>query len=123
MAIKVLIYEDNENLRKSIQTLLIWNPAFDIVAAMPDAICVQEDISVLKPDVILMDIGLPGIDGYEVAKQIREFDARVRITAITGYGREEDRERSKQSGINFHLTKPVKVDDLNRALGYAANKK
>ena len=69
------------------------------------------------PDVVLLDLGLPGLTGWEVAAQLRadpRFD-RTAILAISGYGQEEDRRRSAEAGIDAHLTKPVDRDDLLRA--------
>jgi CheY-like chemotaxis protein len=64
------------------------------------------------PEVVLLDIGLPGIDGYEVAKRLRgepEGD-HLLVAAVTGYGQEEDRRRSKEAGFDEHLLKPVALD-------------
>jgi two-component system CheB/CheR fusion protein len=72
-----------------------------------------------KPDVILLDIGLPGRDGYEVAEILRadpQF-AQTKIIAVTGYGKDEDRQRSKAAGMDHHLTKPVAPEDLDHLMG------
>jgi two-component system CheB/CheR fusion protein len=65
--------------------------------------------------VVLLDIGLPGMDGYEVAKRLRTFPEtrEVLLIALTGYGREEDRARSKAAGFDHHLVKPVEPEALN----------
>jgi CheY-like chemotaxis protein len=70
------------------------------------------------PDVVLLDIGLPGISGYEVAKQLRdEFDmATPMLIAITGYGRRDDRKQSAAAGIDLHLVKPFDWVELNSIL-------
>ena len=62
-----------------------------------------------RPEVILLDIGLPVLNGYEVARTIRErpWGEEVVIVALTGWGQEEDRRRSKEAGIDHHLVKPV----------------
>jgi len=59
------------------------------------------------PDVALMDLGLPGMNGYEVARHIREKTDQPSLIAMTGYGQPEDRERSKEAGFEYHLVKPV----------------
>lgn len=67
-----------------------------------------------QPQVVLYDIGLPGINGYEVAQQLRaqpEFK-QTRLIALSGYGQERDRRRSKDAGFDYHLTKPVEPDAL-----------
>jgi len=71
-------------------------------------------MSSFKPDIVLLDIGLPGMSGYDVAKEIRGskgIDSTVLI-ALTGYGQPEDRIRSAEAGFDYHLTKPVELDLL-----------
>lgn len=71
-----------------------------------------------RPDAIVLDIGLPGVDGYEVARRIRTAKGAdaPRLIAITGYGREEDRERTRAAGFTAHLVKPVNFEALRRLL-------
>jgi CheY-like chemotaxis protein len=71
-----------------------------------------------RPDIVLLDIGMPGIDGYEVARRLRTLaKARpMRIVAVTGWGQEGDRERSREAGFDLHLVKPVDANELSRAL-------
>ncbi|HEX5056626.1 MAG TPA: response regulator, partial [Gammaproteobacteria bacterium] len=71
-----------------------------------------------KPDVILLDIGLPKLNGYETARRIREqqHDKRSFLVAMTGWGQEEDRRRSREAGFNAHIVKPVDPDTLTRLL-------
>ena len=68
----------------------------------------------LRPDVALIDLGLPGLDGYEIARQRRAVDDRrtILLVAVTGYGSPEDRERSLLAGFDVHLVKPVDPDLL-----------
>ncbi|MGH8195045.1 MAG: response regulator [Woeseiaceae bacterium] len=75
-----------------------------------------------RPDVILLDIGLPGLDGYEVAKQIRQNPALsdVLLIAISGYCQDEDRERSHNAGFDQHLAKPPEHEELLSLLAGAA---
>jgi two-component system CheB/CheR fusion protein len=67
-----------------------------------------------RPEVVLLDIGLPGMDGYEVAKRLRTRDGtrNAVLVAVTGYGRDEDRHRSRDAGFDHHLVKPVSYDAL-----------
>ena len=67
-----------------------------------------------QPDLVLLDIGLPGMDGYEVARRCRQDEALrpIMLVAMTGYGKEEDRRRSQEAGFNAHLVKPVNLEDL-----------
>ena len=75
---------------------------------------VSEGQHTRRPDVVLLDIGLPGLDGYEVARRLREDPATkdLVLVALTGYGQEEDRRRSHAAGFNEHLVKPASVDAL-----------
>lgn len=70
-----------------------------------------------RPEVVLLDIGLPEIDGYEAARRLRSRLGRnVRLIAVTGWGQERDRERARQAGFDAHLTKPVTLEALAKVL-------
>ncbi len=105
MAIKVLIYEDNENLRKSIQALLLWNNEFDIVAAMPDATSATDDIAVLKPDVVLMDIDMPVCNGVQAVTQIRKKNMDLPIIMFTVFDDDDNIFNAICAGANGYLLK------------------
>ena len=70
------------------------------------------------PEVVLLDIGLPGMDGYEVARQCRQDSGmdQMIVIAMTGYGKDEDRRRSQEAGFNAHFVKPVSLEDLQLLL-------
>jgi CheY-like chemotaxis protein len=72
----------------------------------------------LHPDVVFLDIGLPDVIGYEVARQLRRIPglARTRLIAVTGYGREEDIRRCKEAGIDVHFLKPVDPEEIKKVL-------
>jgi CheY-like chemotaxis protein len=74
-----------------------------------------------SPDVVLLDIGLPGMDGWQIAQQFRQQPAARRplLIALTGYGQDNDRQRSHEAGIDLHLLKPVDPDLLRRLLAQA----
>jgi CheY-like chemotaxis protein len=71
-----------------------------------------ELVAGFRPDAAVVDIGLPEIDGYEVARRIREQGIDCRLIALTGYGQDQDRERSRRAGFDAHLVKPVSVEKL-----------
>ena len=71
------------------------------------------------PDLVLLDIAMPGPDGYEIARRLRAHFALddVVLVALTGYGQEQDRKQALNAGFNFHLIKPVSIEDLRKVLG------
>ena len=71
-----------------------------------------------RPDVILCDLGLPGLDGYGVARALRSDPATAgtRLVAVSGYGQDEDRRRTREAGFDRHLVKPVNPDELREVL-------
>jgi two-component system CheB/CheR fusion protein len=109
---RVLLVEDDWDVAESMVELLgvlghRIRVAYDGVSALQVA-------SVERPDVMLVDIGLPGIDGYEVAKRARQDPnlQRTVLVALSGYGREEDKREAAAAGFHHHLTKPVAFDQL-----------
>ena len=74
-----------------------------------------------RPDMVLLDIGLPGVDGYEVARRLRALPGGIplHIVAVTGYGRDIDGEQSRAAGVDQHLLKPVRESELSRLLSQA----
>jgi len=78
-----------------------------------------EKLAAFAPDVMLVDIGLPGMDGYDLARRVRSRpEARgVALIALTGYGQVEDRRRAQAAGFDLHLTKPVDPERLEKVLG------
>jgi PAS domain S-box-containing protein len=114
--LRVLVVDDNVDSADSMAMLLSLDgyevrTAFDGPGALAEAL-------EFHPQVILLDIGLPGMDGYEVARRIRELPG-VRDTlmiAITGYGQDDDRARSRAAGFDHHLVKPVDPDTLSALL-------
>lgn len=110
---RVVIVEDNADARLSLRGLLeLQGHTIYEATDGPSGI---ETILREKPDVALIDIGLPGANGYEVARAVREkIDGSVRLVAITGYGLPEDRKKSAQAGFDLHLVKPVDDDALGK---------
>jgi len=76
-----------------------------------------EAVKLLRPEVAILDIGMPGLNGYETAQQIRsEFGSTIVLIAVTGWGQEEDKKRSREAGFDYHLTKPIDVLTLEQIL-------
>ncbi len=102
----VLIVEDGDDARRSMLTLLrLWGHKAQAAHDGPTG--VQRALEV-RPEIALVDIGLPGLDGYEVARQIRTLlGDRIHLIALTGYGQQEDRQKAFEAGFDRHLVKPV----------------
>jgi len=115
---RVVLIEDNADLRESIRQLLELDG--HVVATAGDGPEGLERIRSTRPDIALIDIGLPRMDGYAVAGIVRaELGDAVRLIALTGYGQAEDREKAAQAGFDGHLTKPITGRALRRVLGEA----
>jgi CheY-like chemotaxis protein len=100
------LIEDNADARMALAALLELEGC--VVDTAADGVAGIEIVRVKRPDVALVDIGLPGIDGYEVARRIRELGPpQPFMVALTGYSRPEDRERASVAGFDTHLVKPV----------------
>jgi PAS domain S-box-containing protein len=109
---RVLVVDDNVDAANSIAMILRMS-GYDVRCAY-DGPAALEAARSYHPEVVVLDIGLPVMSGYEVAKKLREQEefARIPIVAVTGYGQDEDRHRSFEAGFNCHLTKPVDVHAL-----------
>jgi CheY-like chemotaxis protein len=113
---RVLIVDDNHDAASTLEMLLqslghetrVVHSGVEALQAAPE----------FKPDVVLLDIGLPGIDGYEVARRLRSMTTErpFKIVAVTGWDQEADKRRSEEAGFDMHLVKPVAPADLEKAL-------
>ena len=113
---RVLIVDDNEDAANSLALVLkLGGHETTCVYTATDAVA---RALAFRPDAVLLDIGLPGMDGYEVAQQMRELPSLrdVRLVAVTGYGGTEDRRRAREAGFDDHLVKPVEFAVLDRVL-------
>jgi CheY-like chemotaxis protein len=116
---RVLIVDDNEDAANSLAMILeLGGHATASVYTAADAL---RRAAAFRPDIVLLDIGLPGMDGYEVAQKLRELPGLrdIRLIAVTGYGRSDDRARARDAGFDDHLTKPVDYAVLERTLAGA----
>jgi signal transduction histidine kinase/CheY-like chemotaxis protein len=105
--LRVLVVEDNVDAAESLAALVrLWGHEVDVVH---DGLTAIDAAREMRPEVVLLDIGLPGLDGYQVARKLREdvgLDGTM-LVAMTGYGQPEDRRRSREAGIHHHFVKPV----------------
>lgn len=114
--LRVLVVEDNEDTLELVQ-MWLRGLGHEVQGASDGTVGLESAIT-MKPDVALVDIGLPGIDGYEVARSVRASEEGVGIymVAVTGYGRPEDRARALDAGFDAYIVKPLDVASLKRAL-------
>jgi DNA-binding response OmpR family regulator len=109
---RILVVDDNVDAASSLAALLGLYGAEVMVA--PDGKAALDEFARLQPDAVVLDIGLPGMDGYAVAREMRRSakGTPARIVALTGWGQESDRQRARDAGIDHHLTKPADIEAL-----------
>jgi CheY-like chemotaxis protein len=113
VAARVLVVDDNKDAAELLaEALRAMGHRADAVF---DPLAALKAIPQFSPDVVLLDIGLPVMDGYELAEKIRHTSGgnSVRLFAVTGYGQTADRRRSLESGFEHHLSKPVDLEKLD----------
>lgn len=119
-ALHVLVVDDNVDAAEGLRRILqLHGHAVSVVHDGPAAL---EAARASKPELVLLDIGLPGMDGYEVVRRLRAEPELTRsyIAAVSGYGQDQDRRRSREAGFDAHLTKPVATAQLLSLLAEAA---
>ena len=116
---RVLVVDDNADGADMI-AMGLTTPKNEVKTAC-DGVAAMAIARAWKPDVVLLDIGLPGMDGFEVARRLRALPEgeQISIIATTGYGDERTRERSRLAGFDLHLVKPVSIEALARAVSAA----
>lgn len=113
---RILVVEDNPDAGQSLRDLLeMLGHSVEVVESGPEAL---EVLSQQRTDVVLCDLGLPGMSGYDIAHTVRSTAslANLWLVAVTGYGQPEDRRKAREVGFDVHLTKPVEIEKLNEAL-------
>jgi len=114
--VKVAVVDDNLDCASSTRDLLeLWG--FEVKSAY-DGKAALDLAREFHPDVMLLDIGLPNVDGYEVARQLRSdpIHNSMVLVAISGYGQPEDREKAYASGFDYHFTKPANMNAIKYIL-------
>ena len=113
---RVLVVDDNEDSAESMSVLLRLKG--HIVESEHDGRHALETAERFRPDVVLLDLGMPGMSGYEVCREIRKqpWGSEMLLIAQTGWGQDQDRQRTKDAGFNGHLIKPIDHDRLEKIL-------
>jgi DNA-binding NarL/FixJ family response regulator len=116
MPVKIVIYEDNANLRESLKSLLSLTDAYEVAASFPDCSDIVNQVRSIKPGVLLMDIDMPGINGIEAVKKVREFDKEVQIIMLTVFDDNTHVFEAIYAGANGYLLKKYVSDKLLSAI-------
>lgn len=114
--LRILLADDNRALAESWKALLTnWGHTIEVVHDGPAAL---EKAQRERPDIVLLDINLPGLDGYQVARRLHRKGVRKEglLVAVTGYGQEEDRRRAREAGFDLYLVKPVEPEEMQKLL-------
>ena len=113
---RILVVDDNHDSALSLAMML--SIMGHETRTAHDGESAVEAAGIFLPEVILLDIGLPKLNGYEVAQRIRErpWGASMFLIAVTGWGQDEDRQRSSEVGLNVHMVKPVEPSELEKLL-------
>jgi CheY-like chemotaxis protein len=111
----VLVVDDNQDAANTMAAVL--EATGYRVHVVYDGLAALAAVEAFAPDAVLLDIGLPGLSGLEVAERLRaELPQPPRLIAVTGFGTDEDRQASARAGFDAHLTKPVVISELTRLL-------
>jgi CheY-like chemotaxis protein len=119
---RILVVEDNADARKMLGVAL--KQAGHEVHEAGDGLSAIETGSAVQPEIALVDIGLPGVDGYEVARALRASHGGRRpvLIAVTGYGQPDDKQRATEAGFDAHITKPIDHERLERLIHEAGRR-
>ena len=113
---RILVVDDNEDSAEALSVLLRLNG--HLVESANDGRHALEAAERFRPDVILLDLGMPGMNGYEACREIRKqpWGGGMLLIAQTGWGQDQDRQRTKDAGFDGHLTKPIDQNRLEEIL-------
>ena len=116
MAIKVLIYDDNEALRTSMEILIAEDEEFELLALMPNAETVETDIAVMKPDVVLMDIDMPEVNGVDAVRRIRKNNEKLPVIMLTVFDDNENIFNAICAGASGYILKRYATEEIPAAI-------
>lgn len=116
MAIKVLVYDDNAALRTSIEALIAAEDDFALMAVMPNAETVETDVKQFQPDVVLMDIDMPVVNGVMAVKKIRQFNQQLPVIMLTVFDDDDNIFNAICAGASGYLLKQNATDEIPGAI-------
>ena len=117
--LRIVVADDNIDAALTLAALLGLQ-GHDVRTAH-DGMQALDEVMRFEPHVVILDIGMPGMNGYKVAAELRERNVDVLLIAVTGWGQEEDRHRSRAAGFDHHLVKPVDFRTLSELLAARAS--
>jgi len=119
---RILVVDDNEDAAETLAAVLQMSG--HTTKTCHSGLAAIDEVGSFAPEIVLLDIGLPGIDGYEVARRVRRMPggADLLLVAVTGWGGENDRKRTREAGFDGHLTKPVEFERLESVLAQLAQR-
>src|SRR5262249_41869543 len=114
--VRVLVVDDNRDAAQSLAMLL--RVMGREVRVAYDGLEALEAAATFRPDAVLLDLGMPKLNGYDTARRLRQqpWAQGLMLIALTGWGQEDDKRRSQEAGFDHHLVKPVDPEDLERLL-------
>jgi DNA-binding NarL/FixJ family response regulator len=116
MPVKILLYDDNEALRASMEALISDQPGFELLATMPNAETVATDIAELKPDVVLMDIDMPVVNGVEAVRIIRKINEQLPVIMLTIFDDNENIFNAVCAGASGYILKRYATEEIADAI-------
>ncbi|MFN8252007.1 MAG: response regulator transcription factor [Ferruginibacter sp.] len=116
MAIKILLYDDNDALRTSMEALIADDEGMELAALMPNAETVETDISEIKPDVVLMDIDMPAVNGVEAVRRIRKINDRLPVIMLTVFDDNENIFNAICAGASGYILKRYATEEVPNAV-------
>ena len=113
---RVLVVDDNQDFVQMLE-LCVAGMGHEVRKAFDGQTAISAALS-FRPDVVLLDLGLPVVSGLDVARELRRHRemANMRLVALTGWGQEEDRRHTSEAGFDYHLTKPTDPEELEKLL-------
>lgn len=112
MSIRILIYDDNEMLRASMEALINDEPGFELVAAIPNAETIETDLEKLLPDVVLMDIDMPAVNGVQAVRRIRKINKQLPVIMLTVFDDNENIFNAICAGASGYILKTCAIEEI-----------